>query len=198
MKEPRLQPYTKNPRLEEQPKLEPSIGPASNHPDRNTLQRTPSPFVTLHIDPQHIRKPVSSRPSSSVNQTLTQCEDLDRPSRVLRAKYSQHQKRRPRSHSTPAEDEFLNIETGTYDYLLHSQDPKGARTAKETSTSIRNHINTPQVSPVSDFKHPDTASDITRTTEEHGVQNAVPTTTTEHSPRYGTTPGQNDRPSQEP
>ena len=154
-----------------------------------------------HYKPIHntyARNPGSSRPSSSANHTLTQCEDLDRPGRVLRDKYLQHQGRRPRSHSTPAEDEFLNIKTGTYDHLLNSQDPKGARTAKETSTSVRNHINTPQVSPVSDFKHPDTASDITRTIEEHVVQNAVPTTTTEHSPQHGTTPGQDDRPSQEP
>ena len=131
----------------------------------NLIQNTPR-ISEYQFKPEPASNPGSSRPNSSANQTITQCGDLDRPNRVLRTKYYYHQARRPRSRSTPTEDEFLNIRTGTYDHLLHPQDLERASTTKGTSTSINHDTNLPQISQHQTL-NPDTASDIGRTTKEH-------------------------------
>ena len=77
------------------------------------------PDTTLEVE----HNSGSLKPSSSLNSTLPQCEDLDRADRLLRAQYLQHQGERPRSQSTPTEDDFLNIKTSTYDHLLYPSPP---------------------------------------------------------------------------
>ena len=83
------------------------------------------------------------RPSSSLNSTLPQCEDLDRADRLLRTQYLQHQGERPRSQSTPTEDDFLNIKTITYDHLLYPSSPIHQRSRSISEASAPRRASTP-------------------------------------------------------
>ena len=146
------------------------------HPDRATTQTPRTPTKSHPKTPEH--KPphnqtinsAPSRPNSLLNQTATTCGDPERPSRIQRARYHQAQAYRPRSQSTPTEDEFLNIRPGTYNHLLYPQ-------------------TLPQVSQYHTLT-PDTASIINRASNSRRRQHG--TTTTDHNPRHGTTPGRNE------
>ena len=143
------------------PKLDP------NNSARSTLPRRSSTHTVLQVNPQHkdtLERPMEGkievldinfnedvnlevehnsgflRPSSSLNSTLAQCEDLDRADRLLRAQYLQHQGKRPRSQSTPTEDEFLNIKTSTHNHLLYGlQRPRSNSEAQHHGSKYINN-----------------------------------------------------------
>ena len=118
------------PRLNLEPYSQGGKHPSSSQPKTINAAQRPQPDTKkqptggeINIEDTNLEVEGNSgslRPSSSLNSTLPQCEDLDRANRISRAQYLQHQGKRPRSQSTPTEDEFLNIKNSTYNHLLYT------------------------------------------------------------------------------